>query len=89
MCKKELKKSRGVGVILLVMAATIIMAPALTMAGNLEPTAPPGPTMKTLDEVEPRTPIKASDLPMTINTPGSYYLAENVSTATGGISHLC
>ena len=88
MYKKEQKKQRGVGVILLVMAATIIMAPVLTLAGNLEPTAPPGPTMKTLDEVEPRTPIKASDLPMTINTPGSYYLAENITTATGGIDIL-
>jgi parallel beta-helix repeat protein len=35
--------------------------------------------MKTLDEVEPRIPIHASDLPLTITEPNSYYLAEDVS----------
>ena len=84
MGKKDPKKLMKVGTALLAIVATI-MVPALTVAGNLEPTAPPGPTMKTLDEVEPRTPIKAGDLPMTINTPGSYYLAENITTTTGGI----
>ncbi len=29
----------------------------LVLAGNLEPSAGPDSTMKTLDEVEPRTPI--------------------------------
>lgn len=46
-------------------------------AGDLNP--PPGPvtsTMKTLVEVEPRTPI--SSLPLTITDSGSYYLAGNL-----------
>ena len=56
-------------------------------AGDLNP---PGgsvqSTMKTLAEVEPRTPIHAVDLPLTISLPGSYYLAENITTAGGGIT---
>jgi parallel beta-helix repeat protein len=42
--------------------------------------------MKTLDEVEPRIPIHASDLPLSITSPGSYYLAENILAGGDGIS---
>ena len=41
--------------------------------------------MKTLTEVEPRIPIRASDLPLVIMSSGSYYLAEDISTAGDGI----
>ena len=58
-------------------------APTL-LAGDLEPPGPPEPTMKPLDEMEPRIPILAEDLPLTITDPGSYYLADNIETEAGG-----
>ena len=54
--------------------------------GPLSPSGVPAPTMKTLDQVEPRTPI--SSLPVTITQPGSYYVVSNLtgtSGASGGI----
>ena len=52
------------------------------LAGDLEPTGPPAPTMKTLEEVEARTPIHAEDLPLTISGSGSYYLVEDITFGT-------
>jgi hypothetical protein len=49
--------------------------------GSLTPPGAPVPTMKTLAQIEPRTPI--SSAPFTISTPGSYYLTTNV-TINGG-----
>ncbi|MDD3604621.1 MAG: right-handed parallel beta-helix repeat-containing protein, partial [Kiritimatiellae bacterium] len=54
--------------------------------GPLAPAGAPGPVMKTLDQVEARTPI--TSLPMTISAPGSYYLTAplSITSAVRGIN---
>jgi hypothetical protein len=49
--------------------------------GILTPPGAPTPTMKTLDQIEARTPI--SSLPFTITGPGSYYLTKSLNVTTG------
>ncbi len=49
--------------------------------GSLTPPGAPAPTMKTLAQIEPRTPIASA--PYTISASGSYYLTTNLSVSTG------
>ena len=71
----------------------VLFFPALgaaTLGGDLNPPAPPsaGGTMKTLEEVEPRIAIPASDTPVgtyTISQPGSYYLMGDRYCSADGI----
>jgi hypothetical protein len=49
--------------------------------GSLTPPGAPTPTMKTLAQIEPRTPI--SSAPYTITSPGSYYLTTNLTISSG------
>jgi len=59
--------------------------------GSLTPPGSPAPTMKTADQIEPRTPI--SSAPYTITNSGSYYLTTNltgygdaITIATNGVT---
>lgn len=55
-----------------------------SLAGDMNPPSSPAPTMKTLDEVEPRTPISKDDMPLTIKNPGSYYFTESITWSDAG-----
>ena len=49
--------------------------------GSLTPPGAPAPTMKSLDQIEARTPI--STAPFTIAQPSSYYLTANLNVSSG------
>ena len=88
----ETKQKRTKVVVSVSALACLVVFSLSGYAGKLEPSAPPGPTMKTLAEVEPRVPIHANDLPLTITEPNSYYLAEDIhftDTLNGAITIEC
>ncbi len=53
--------------------------------GSLTPPGAPAPSMKTLAQIEPRTPI--SSLPFLITNSGSYYVTTNL-TGTSGLNGI-
>jgi hypothetical protein len=67
-----------------ILIATLVSAfylPTATFGqGVLTPPGAPAPTMKTLAQMEPRTPI--SSAPITITAPGSYYLITNLTISS-------
>ena len=69
----------------IVYLALLLLVPSGFPQGSLTPPGAPAPTMKTLDQLEPRTPIAA--LPFTISASGSYYVTGNL-TAAGAASGI-
>lgn len=79
-------KKNGSKVVFLAVIALVCSWAMLSNAGSLNPSAPPGPTMKTLDEVEARIPVQSlsgsTSAIYVITQSGSYYLTSNINGVT-------
>jgi hypothetical protein len=81
---KSIMKTRIPILIALALLALSTLNPQLSTVfaqGSLTPPGAPAPTMLTLSQIEPRTPI--SSVPYTISTPGSYYLTASMGVSSG------
>ena len=72
----------------IILAAAPAITPVLLAQGPLTPTGAPAATMRTLAQIEPRTPIESlpadSTAQYVINSPGAYYLSSGSINGTSG-----
>ena len=73
----------------LAVLALTLLSRSTWAQGSITPPASPGPTFKTLQQVQPRTPINTNTTPgdadslFKITQPGSYYLTANITGVAG------
>ena len=73
----------------LLVSSSFCLLPSAFPQGSLTPPGAPAPTMKTLDQIEPRRPIDSTATPgdatsvFKITEPGSYYLTGNIAGVSG------
>lgn len=70
-------------IVMIAAAAGLCCGREAAAQGALTPPGAPAPVMKTLNQIEPRTPI--SSLPYHISSSGSYYLTGNLTGAPVGL----
>src|SRR5215469_2970325 len=76
-----MKSTRSCVVLVVLFTVNIAFLPrAVRAQGVLTPPGAPGPTMKTLAQIEPRIPISTAT---NISNPGSYYLTTNLNVPSG------
>jgi hypothetical protein len=77
------------GAVTLVVLSSFILPNSSFAQGSLTPPGAPAPTMKTLTQVEPRTPLDETHTPGDFNSvfritqPGAYYLTGNLPGQSG------
>lgn len=75
--------------LLAAIVSVFFIRPSAFAQGSLTPPGAPAPTMKSLDQIEPRTPVDAVHTPGDVNAafiirqPGSYYLTTNIVGVSG------
>jgi hypothetical protein len=78
---KSIMKTRIPIIIAAGVCGLVLTAPSGFSQGSLTPPGAPAPAMRTLLQIEPRTPI--SSLPCKITNAGSYYLTTNLTGVSG------
>jgi hypothetical protein len=71
-------KTNSIKLLLAVGISAFCLLPSAFGQGALTPPGAPAPTMKTLAQIEPRTPISSAAY-FTISSPGSYYFTTNLT----------